>query len=173
MFENFINNVYNKTMAKQTYDEITLREPTILDVEKVMDMRKEFLNTHCKFNGTSNLNIYDNYIDWLAYTINQTQQSSFNNNSNCTKFSYLAISKEKNILIGMIEIIFYYDLNLMQKRAHIIECVRPSKRRQGYGKILIKKAIEECISYGLKKYNLTYERNSKASRETMSKIIDF
>lgn len=159
-------------MAKFTNHQIALREPTILDSEQVMDMRTEFLTTYCKFNGTSNLDIYDDYLDWLAHTIKLTNGTTFNRNDNSAQFTYLVIDVDENTLLGMVEIVFYYDAELMQKRAHIVECVRPSKRRQGYGKPLLKKAIDECNSWGIKKDRVTYERNSKASSETMN-ALDF
>ena len=73
----------------------------------------------------------------------------------------------------MVEIVFYYQAHTSQFHAHIVECIRPSERRKGYGKILLKKAIEECRSFGIKKDKVTFECNSKACNGTMNKIIDF
>lgn len=146
-----------------------LKYPSILDEQSIMRMQQEFFNTNCKFNGTSNLDLFNNYIDWLANTINQSNNYKFNNTS-CKKFTYLAIINKS--LIGMVEIIAYTN-PANQKSAHIIECIRPSCRRLGYGKPLIKQAIQECLSYGIRKDNITFERNNKASNGTMTKIMDF
>lgn len=156
-------------MITNDLNNISLYKPNILDDSKVMDMQKEFFNTYCKFSGTCNLNLFDNYIDWLAHTINQTHQTDFCNNS--IKYTYLV--SNNNALIGMVEIIIYHDTILSQTHAHIIECIRPSCRRKGFGKPLIKKAIQECSFLGINKNNITYERNSKASTGTMNKITDF
>jgi hypothetical protein len=46
-------------------------------------------------------------------------------------------------------------------------------RRNGFGKPLLKKASHECRSFGVLKENITFERNSKASNDTMNRIMDF
>ena len=158
-------------MITNDLNNIMLYKPNILDDSKVMALQKEFFNTHCKFSGTCDLNLFDNYIDWLAHTINQTRQTKFNNNSNSIKYTYLA--NNNNELIGMVEIIVYYNPDSSQNHAHIVECIRPSCRRKGFGKPLIKKSIQECSFLGINKNNITYERNSKASTGTMNKITDF
>lgn len=157
-------------MIKHSYNDIIIREPTILDNYQVLEMRKEFLTTNCKFNGTCDLDLYDTYIDWLAHTIHETHKTSFNNNS--TKHTYL-VTDLSDILLGMVEIIFYFKPQSNQIYAHIIECIRPSERRKGYGKPLLKKAMHECHSFGIRKENVSCERNSKASNDTMNKILDF
>ena len=152
--------------------DLILREPTILDGDKIFEMRDEFLSTHCKFNGTCNLDMFDNYIDWLAHTINQTHGSDFNNNPSSVKHTFLVLNLEDE-LIGMVEIIFYYNYKTLQRCAHVIECIRPTFRRHGLGKPLRKKAIQECTSLGTLKKNITSECNCKACNDTMNKIINF
>ena len=159
-------------MIKPKCTDLKLNEPTILDCDKVLAMRQEFLNTNCKFNGTCNLDLYDKYIDWLAHTINQTHGTEFNNNPSSIKHTYLVTAPE-NVLIGRVEIIFYYNYQSMQQCAHIVECIRPTCRRQSFGKPLLKKAIQECCAFGIAKQNISFERNSKASNDTMNKITDF
>ena len=149
---------------------LILREPTIIDEEMVMDLRTEFYNTNCKFNGTCDLDLFASYIDWLAYTL-QHCKYNFSLAKDHTGHVFLAI--KSNLLIGMVEIIEYIDLTNMKRKAHIIECVRPSQRRKGYGKLLVKKAIEECRSWGIKREFVTYEMNSKASTGKMNQITDF
>lgn len=158
-------------MIKPIIDNIALREPSIIDEKMVLDMKKEFVSTYCKFNGTNNLNLYSDYIAWLAHTINQTHCTSFEQYNNAVKLTFLVEDIVINQLIGMTEIILYNYSNV--KRAHVITCIRPSSRRKGYGKVLTKKSVYECNSLGVKKEFITFEHNSKASRGTMSKIIDF
>lgn len=157
-------------MIKIPLEEINLVEPALEYAIPVMEMRQEFFNCHCKFNGTCDLNLYDSYIDWLSNSIAQNYCSVFNH-INCTKHVYLVFHKTQ--LIGMLEIIFYYNYNTHQQCAHIIECIRPSSRRLGYGKSLLKKATYECWSLGINKANISFENNSKACNGTMTKIIDF
>ncbi len=149
--------------------DFTIHEPNILDEKAVLEMQQEFFNTNCKFNGTSDLNLFNNYIDWLANTINQTHCYNFNNMPG-SKLTYLATIN--HTLVGMLEIVCYTNINNINC-AHIIECIRPFCRRLGYSKPLLKKAIEECNSFGIRKNNITFEYNNKASSDTMTKIMDF
>ncbi len=158
-------------MIKPLIDNITLREPSIIDENAVLDMKKEFISTYCKFNGTNNLNLYSDYVEWLANTIKQTHSTTFPEFDNAVKLTYLVTDSTTNQLIGMLEIILYNLNNI--KRAYVITCIRPSARRRGYSKILTKKSIYECNSLGVRKEFVTFEHNSKASNDTMSKIIDF
>lgn len=155
-------------MTQINYSKFELREPTILDEKLVLNMQQEFFNTNCKFNGTSDLNLFNNYIDWLANSINQRRNYSFHEFFG-KKYTYLATLNGD--LIGMLEIIFYSQQS--ESYAHIIECIRPIYRRQGYGKPLLKRAMHECCSFGIKKENISFERNNKASSGTMNKIMDF
>jgi len=159
-------------MNKINYIDIILRSPNILDDKQIMEMQREFFATHCKFNGTCNLNLFNNYVEWLAHTINQTHGTEFNNNPSSTKHTYL-VTNSQNALLGMVEIIFFYDYETANRCAHIVECIRPIYRRQGLGKPLLKKAIHECNSFGICKQNITTECNSKACNDTMTKIINF
>ena len=149
--------------------DFNIHEPTILDECSVIEMQKEFFNTNCKFNGTSNLDLFNNYIDWLANTINQGYFYNFCGISG-KKFTYLVTIN--NHLIGMFELIIYIN-SQNQQSAHIVECIRPSCRRLGYSKPLIKKAIFECLSFGIRNTNITFERNNKASNASMTKALDF
>ncbi|MBO5910157.1 MAG: GNAT family N-acetyltransferase [Clostridia bacterium] len=103
--------------------------------------------------------------------MNQTHGVNFNNISNATKITYLVVD-EINTLIGIVEIIFYCQTDY-QFSAHVVECIRPTQRRKGYGKLVRKKAIEECNSFGIKKDKISFECNSKACNDTMKKLIDF
>lgn len=158
-------------MIKPNYEYFKLIEPNILDGKKVMCMRDEFLSSNCKFNGTCNLDLYSNYIDWLANTLNQKSFIQFNEYS-ASKHTYLITTPDET-LIGMLEIILYYDTINFKRKAHIVECIRPSFRRKGFGKPILKKATIECSLFGIKKNSITFERNSKACNETMRKIMDF
>lgn len=149
---------------------LILREPTIIDENMVMDLRAEFCKTHCKFNGTNDLDLFSSYIEWFVYTLKHIKYN-YNIIKDYISYTYLVINNDE--LIGMVEIIQYVNLSKMKNSAHIIECVRPSQRRKGYGKLIVKKAIEECRSWGIKREFVTYEMNSKASSDTMNHIIDF
>ena len=123
--------------------DFNIYEPTILDECPVIEMQKEFFSTNCKFNGTNNLDVFNNYIDWLANAINQTHFYNFCGIGS-KKLTYLV--NINNNLIGMFELIIYTNTQ-NYRSAHIIQCIRPSCRRLGYSKPLTKKIIHECWTF--------------------------
>ena len=149
-------------MLKLIKSDFILRTPTILDENKVVNFRNEFLIKHCKFNGTCNLDQFNDYLEWLAYTISMANGCKCDTDGKCAikTYTYLAINKTDDALLGMCEITHY--CNSSSQHAHVIECLRPSERRKGYGDILTQLSIEECRSFGIKKDKVTIERNSKS-----------
>ncbi len=129
-------------------------KPNILDEIDVLDMRKEFLSAFCKFNGTCDLNLFPNYINWLAHTINETHKNN----------RYTFLIKQNSALLGALEI----TINPITPTAHAILCLRPSVRRKGYSKPLGKQALYECALYGVKKDHVTLEFNCKSARHTIN-----
>ena len=160
-------------MGKRIKENIKFREPSITDGEMVLDLRSEFYTTNCKFNGTSSLDIFPSYVEWLANVYNNARSTNFKNSTSANKYTYLAIREEDNRLIGMAEITYYFKPNDNMAYAHVVECIRPSERRKGYSELVIKKSTEQCRSAGVRKDKLTYERNSKASSITMNNVANF
>ena len=156
-------------MGIYTTEEMVFRKPHLFDKDIILDLRAEMLASCCKFNGTSELDLYSEYIDWLAHTLNI---SSYNLDGE-SYHTYIAMRKSDNKLVGLAQIKFCFNHNNLTTTAHIVECVRPSERRKGYGRLILQKGIEECRSLGIRKDKLTFERNSKASTGTMNKISNF
>lgn len=126
---------------------LRLYEPTILDCEEVLNFRKLIFDANQKFDGTNNLDKYDDYIDWLANVINTSKKSK------TYDYHPTFIAKYGDKIIGIVEIFYNTSKNL----ADIIENINPLEARKGYGMKIIRLAINECISYGIKKDNITYK----------------
>ncbi len=156
-------------MGIYTTEEMIFRKPHIFDRDIINSLRAELCASCCKFNGTSDLDLYPDYIEWLAHTLNITRY----NVDGIGYHTYMAIRKSDNKLIGMAQIQFCFNSDTLNTTAHIVECVRPSERRKGYGRLILQKGIEECRSLGIRKDKLTFERNSKASLNTMNKVSNF
>ena len=156
-------------MGIYTTEEMVFRKPHLFDKDVILDLRAEMLASCCKFNGTSDLDLYNDYVEWIAHILNISAYNITGESYN----TYIAIRKSDNKLVGMAQIKFNFNNRDLTTTAHIIECVRPSERRKGYGRLVLQKGIEECRSLGIRKDKLTFERNSKASTGTMNKISNF
>ena len=66
--------------------------------------------------------------------------------------------------LGMLLIRHELDARLLQKGGHIGYAIRPSRRRQGYGKLILKYGLEEAKAFGLEHVLLTCDEENHSSR---------
>jgi predicted acetyltransferase len=66
--------------------------------------------------------------------------------------------------LGMLLIRHKLDARLLQKGGHIGYAIRPSRRRQGYGKLILKYGLEEAKTLGLEHVLLTCDEENRSSR---------
>lgn len=126
--------------------ELKLHEPTILDSEDVLKFRQLLFDACQKFDGTNNLDKFEDYIGWLANVINSAKK----NGKYARHCTFIARLYDK--VIGILEISYSPD----RQSANIVENINPLEARKGYGMQIIKLAINECMSYGIKKDDITY-----------------
>ncbi|QBD75666.1 GNAT family N-acetyltransferase [Ktedonosporobacter rubrisoli] len=71
---------------------------------------------------------------------------------------------EGNEYLG--RLLLRHELNerLRQKGGHIGYAIRPSRRKQGYGKLILKHGLEQAKISGLKRVLLTSDKNNHSSR---------
>lgn len=125
-----------------------LYEPTILDALAVMKFRQAVFDTKFQFKGSNDLDKYDDYIDWLAHTIN-----SIHSTEGCRRHQTF-LAKLDGQIMAIVEIFYFVDA---LTTAHIIECINPLHAREGFGEKIIKLAIQECNSYGIRQNYITHE----------------
>lgn len=127
---------------------IKLYEPTILDAIGVMKFRQDVFDAKFQFKGSNSLDQFDNYIDWLAHTINSTL-----NTAGYPRHQTL-LAKLDGEVVAIVEI--FYSV-AEHTTAHIVECISPLHCRKGYGEKIVKLAIDECNACGLRRCDVTNE----------------
>lgn len=64
---------------------------------------------------------------------------------------YFAYDKDRDIMVGACQIRLKLNEKLRESGGHIGDGVRPSERRKGYGKEILRLALEECRYYKINK----------------------
>lgn len=142
-----------------------LLRPTIEYKQQVLEYKNEFLKDGDDLAGTSYLQKYDIYEEWVKFVWDNEKEST--KHTQVTASVFLAIREEDNKLVGMINIRHALNEYLHNYGGHIGYSVRRAERRKGYAKVMLKFALEECRKLEIKKVLLTCDADNIASAKTI------
>ncbi len=80
---------------------------------------------------------------------------------------FFLLDEQKNKLIGAITIRHYLNDFLLKEGGHIGYGIRPSERRKGYAKLMLKLALKECKKLGLNKVLIVCDKDNIGSSKTI------
>lgn len=103
------------------------------------------------------------YFDLYMNNIEKLEQTK----TKVPSLVYFCLDTTQNIFLGAVTIRLQLTNELLFRGGHISDGIRPSKRNQGYGKILVKLAIEECKKLNIKDILMVCEKNNIASVKTI------
>lgn len=144
-----------------------LEEPSIKRKEKAIDYILEHLKYNSDINGTSGLNSrYENYEKWLEYV------ESMKNIDTCPKdrspgIEYFLIRENDNKLIGMINLRWNLNEDMLLHAGNIGYGIRPTERRKGYNKINLYLCLLEAQKQNLKRVLLMAYDDNPGSIKTI------
>ncbi len=122
---------------------IELVFPSEKYLEKIIDFKKEFLDTGLlPINGSHSLNKAEDVSEWIK-TANDRRVGINLPEGRVPSSIYLAVTKEDEI-IGIVDI--RHDVNeyILNYGGHIRYSVRPSKRNKGYASKIFRQALEKA-----------------------------
>lgn len=150
-------------------DEITLIRPDINYAEDIMKYRQEFMEHDPKENmgGAGSLSDCQSAEEWIESV------EAMRRRETCPKDLvdsdiYIAVRRSDNRIVGITE--FRHHINhpvLGAWGGHIGYCVRPSERRKGYAKEMLRQNLVNCRNYGISKVMITCNENNTASERTI------
>ena len=142
-----------------------LIRPSIEYKQQVLDYKNEFIENGDDLAGTSYLQNYDIYEEWLKFVLDNENEST--KHTEVTASVFLAVREEDNKLVGMINIRHSLNEYLYNYGGHIGYSVRKNERRKGYAKEMLKIALEECRKLHMKKVLITCDADNIASAKTI------
>lgn len=147
-------------------EKIYLVKPSKDYLEQVTEYRNEFLATNSSMDGCGPLDRTEDSKEWLnqveLISKKETVPEEF---VQATQF--LCIREEDNRLVGMIQIRHYFNDFLEKFGGHIGYSIRPTERRKGYAKKMLKDSLEYCKELNLEKVLVTCIDNNVGSRKTI------
>jgi len=131
-------------------DELILIRPTMEYANQIMEYKQDFLDSGDSMDGCGPLRRYEDPKEYLKLCMElenpETVPEGF-----VVATQFLCVRKMDNKLVGMIQVRHYFNEFLEKYAGNIGYSVRPSERRKGYAKEMLKMVLPFCREVGLEK----------------------
>lgn len=146
--------------------ELTLITPGPAHAEAVADYKREFERCGDNLDGTANLGETLDYDEWLAAMRDNARQETARPGMVPASI-YMGVRNADGRVVGFIDIRHELNDALALRGGHIGYSVRPSERRKGYAKEMLRLALDKCRALGLDRVLVTCSRDNPASAKTI------
>ena len=147
-------------------NDIVLIKPTMEYADEIMAYRKEFLNAGSSMDGCGSLRRIDNAEDFIKDVENDLHTETLKEGRVLATL-LLGVRTCDNKVVGMIQIRHYFNEFLEKYAGNIGYSVRPSERRKGYAKQMLRLSLPICKSIGLEKVLIACEPDNIGSEKTI------
>ena len=147
-------------------DIIKLILPSEEYLDQVWAYRQECLDVGSSMDGCGPLRSNEGPEQWLA-DIRSYADPAAVPEGKVQATQFLAVRESDGRLVGMTQVRHYFNEYLEKYAGHIGYSVRPSERRKGYAKEMLRLALPFCKSVGLERVLIACEPGNPASRRTI------
>jgi len=113
--------------------------------------------------------IFYDYKNFDLYLEHFKQQETKPDEGRVPATTYFALDKERNVMVGAVQIRHYLNEKLLNSGGHIGDGVRPSERRKGYATEIIHEALKICKTMGIDKVMMSCAKDNIGSRKSVIK----
>lgn len=147
-------------------DTIRLMHPTEEYLEQVWDYRQECLDAGSHMDGCGPLRRVESPAEWLA-NVRKCMDPVTLPEGKVQATQFLAVRESDNKVVAMIQVRHYFNEYLEKYAGNIGYSTRPSERRKGYAKEMLRLTLPFCREIGLDKVLIACEPDNPASRRTI------
>lgn len=143
-----------------------LIRPTGEYADQIREYREEFLAAGDSMDGTGALRRIEDPEEYIKLCADFEDESKVpSDRVPATQFMY--IRRRDNRLVGMLQVRHRFNAYLKVYAGHISYSVRPSERRRGYAKAMLKAALPFCSELGLSRVLVTCDEGNVGSERTI------
>ena len=147
-------------------EDMILVRPCVDYVNEIIAYRKEFIDANDSMDGCGALRRCSDPYEYLEVCKSYESKETLPiGKVVATQFFY--VRKSDNKMVGMIQVRHYFNEYLEKYAGHIGYSVRPSERRKGYAKAMLKETFKFCREIGLKKVLITCVDGNIGSEKTI------
>ena len=145
---------------------LLLVRPSKQYAEQVMSYKDEMAQHGNRFDGCAGLEDVQSFEEWIDFEARLRAKCK---DGYVPSEVFLAIRKEDNYVVGMID--FRHPLSdfLFHFGGNIGYSVRPSERQKGYASEMLRLILPVCREFGESKVLITCDKKNEASQRTIVK----
>ncbi len=150
----------------ENISEMYLLKPDVSYKDDIISFRDEFIKNNDVMAGCSSLEKFISPVDWIEH-LNKLSNNDKVYKGSMASEQYIYVRKSDNTIVGMVQLRRNLNKYYQTYYGNIGYSIRPSERRKGYAKRLLKEALTVCKKQGFKKLLLVCNVDNKGSEKVI------